>query len=147
MSVYLGLLSVAWSQHSSEDLLVLLKNAPHMETWYNVVGGGVEGKKGERVTKNIVSQTLETVGKKFRKPKRPSASPHSEDSGGEVFVAPKKTLLDQFLSPPPVEASEGDRKQGKGVRPDPGEFFLVGGSSEDEGEERGRGEGRAWGER
>lgn len=129
VSVYLGLLTTAWSQHSIKDLLVLLKNGPSMDIWYSVVGGGVVGKKADKaLSKNF----LDTVSKKFRKPKRPSPSPSDKDG---VFVAPKKSLLDQFLSLPKEEVVEKERRR---VRADSGGFLMVEGegeeSSEDEGE-------------
>jgi hypothetical protein len=148
VSVYLGLLSTAWSQHSSKDLLVLLKNGPSMDIWYNTVGGGVVGKKADKVlSKNFVSQTLDNVSRKFRKAKRPSPSPNETDEGPSgVFIAPKKTLLDQFLSSPEVGEERGRVRLKRG--PVTGGFLMVDqeeekeeSTSEDDGEQgEGRGE-------
>ena len=99
------------------------------------------GKKADKVlSKNFVSQTLDNVSKKFRKTKRPSPSPNEGEDPLGVFVAPKKTMLDQFLSLP---EEEGRRREREGVpRMDMGGFLMVGReedeeSSEDEGEEEG----------
>ena len=47
ITVYMGLLSVAWSWHSISDLLLLIQNAPSQEMWYSAFGGGVDVKKGD----------------------------------------------------------------------------------------------------
>lgn len=148
VAVYLGLLATAWSQHSIRDLLLLLQNAPSMDMWYATVGGGVVGRKAERVlSKNVVSQTLESVSKRFRKGKRQaSSSPRGGGGGNEeggaseeagsgsgaqsqgVFVAPKRTLLQQFLSPP-EEGGRGkkrmEREQRKKVRAEMSGYLVL----------------------
>ncbi len=153
VSVYLGLLATAWSQHSIEDLLILLKNGPSMDIWYSTVGGGVNGKRSERIlAKSFVSQTIETMARKFRRGKHSSSS--SEDGGGGggggggavmgVFIAPKRSLLAHFLSMPAEEVRE------KTVRPSEAGFLVVDkehqsdkiDDSEEEGKEGGEGEGR-----
>ena len=134
MCVYIGLLATAWSQHSIEDLLVLLRNAPTVESWYSVVGGGVDGKRTERVAKNLFVQTFESVSKKLHLPKKTSLSSHEEEevvSG--VFVAPQRTLLDLFLTPPALD------EQGKVGEEEmkvelPG-FYVVGNGGEIEEED------------
>lgn len=62
ITVYLGLLSVAWSQHSVADILVLLKNAPSQAIWYSAFGGGVDVQKdeerGRKGPRNIFMQKV-----------------------------------------------------------------------------------------
>ena len=130
VTVYLGLLATAWSQHSVEDLLVLLKNLPSMDIWYSTVGGGVEGRSSSRrEVKSFVTQTIENVSKRFgwHKP----TSPKEEEDVQGVFIAPRRTLLDHFLS---VPIDEEERK--KEVKSEPG-FFMVGREEKDESEDEG----------
>ncbi len=157
--VYIGLVATAWSRHSIEDLLILLKNAPSMNGWYSMMGGGVDGRKSERIlSRSFVSQTIESVSKKFRRPRRNnlSSSQHNEEEevSPGVFIAPKRTLLDHFLSLP-VEEEEGEG-EGSRRRISAGGYLLVGGKEErevsieneegDEGEGGGGGVGGVWDE-
>ena len=150
VSVYLGLLSTAWSQHSVEDLYILLKNNPSMDSWYEILGGGVDGKRSERIlSKNFVTQTIESVSKRFGL-KRPNPTLQEEEELG-VFIAPKRTLLDCFFSMPSSEGKEPVRKNELS-----GSFLLVRkeerkedteeeGRGGEGGEGTGRGrEGRGW---
>ena len=135
VTVYMGLFATAWSQHSINDLLALLKNAPTMESWYDIVGGGTYTKKAERVVKNLFKQTMESVSKRLhRQTARDSSSAMQEEEMTGVFVAPRRTLLDLFLSPPgeDQEEKEVSRMETTG-------YYVVGGtevakSSDDEEE-------------
>ena len=123
VSVYVGLFATAWSQHSIEDLYALLKNAPSMEAWYDVVGGGIYGKKTERVAKNLFLQTMESMSKKLHLQAKESSQPQDEDVLSGIFVAPRRTLLDLFLSPPTDVFGEKEvsRMESTG-------YFVVGGT-------------------
>lgn len=134
--VYLGLFAAAWSQHSIDDLLVLMKNGPSMEMWYSCVGGGVDGKRCDRTfSRGFVSQTIESVSKKFRKTKPASSPSSSQEEEGPlgVFVAPKRTLLDHYLSVPVVEG-EGEGRGRRRARGEPGSFLIVDSMEDDERE-------------
>ena len=116
IAVYVGLLSVAWSQHSIADLLLLLKNCPSQQFWYLAFGGGVDMKrpdapaasgttteKGRRsagggggAEKSMFMKKVDTMKKGIKMLKRASVQPE-ETVGHGVFVAPRKTLLELFL--------------------------------------------------
>ena len=101
IAVYLGLLSIAWSWHSVGDLLLLLKNGPSQEFWYQAFGGGLDMKRSEEKgrrgggggERGTFMKKVDTMKKMLRK----SVPHHGEVTGMGLFVAPKKTLLDLFL--------------------------------------------------
>jgi len=140
VTVYVGLFATAWSQHSVSDLLALLKNAPTMDFWYDIVGGGIYTKKAERVAKNLFMQTMESMSKRLHRQTKesPSTAPSSqEDDVAGMFVAPRRTLLDLFLSPPGEDLEEKKVSQMESTG-----YYVVGGtdvvkSSDDEEEEYG----------
>ena len=155
VSVYLGLFATAWSRHAVKDLLVLLKNGPAMEMWYSCVGGGVDAKlrgTDRTLSRNFVSQTLENMSRRFRRggssgtAKQTSTSPGPTSPTLEevgVFVAPKRTLLDHFLSPRLGEEQRtrtGVRE--KVTRGESGGFLMV--EEEEEEETTTDEEGKGW---
>ena len=83
--LYTGLLAVAWSKHSTYDLLVLLANIPTQNTWSDLFGGGItEQKKSASVIHNYVKKVLRSEKK--------------ETGGHGLYVAPKKSLLKHCLT-------------------------------------------------
>ena len=110
IATYLGLLSVAWSEHSISDLLLLLKNTPSLEFWYQAFGGGVDMKRGESVERgrrgggggggggerSAFMKKVDNM-KRGIKMLRRAESQTGESAGHGLFVAPKKTLLELFL--------------------------------------------------
>ena len=101
IAVYVGLLSIAWSWHSIGDLLLLLKNGPSQEFWYQAFGGGLDMKRSEEKgrkgggggERNTFMRKVDTMKKLLKK----SVPHHGEATAMGLFVAPKKTLLDLFL--------------------------------------------------
>lgn len=102
-AVYIGLLSIAWSWHSISDLLLLLKNSPNQQFWYQAFGGGLEmkksedrGRRGGGGEKSIFMKKVDTMMRGI-KMLRKSTVPQGEAAGLGLFVAPHKTLLNLFL--------------------------------------------------
>ena len=101
IAVYLGLLAAAWSWHSPSDLLTLLKNAPTHETWYSAFGGGMDVKKADEKGKRSKSFLMQTVSAMTRRIKMMRKGGETQEEGWTrvgLFIAPKKTLLDHYLS-------------------------------------------------
>ena len=102
IAVYIGLLSIAWSWHSTSDLLLLLKNGPSEQFWYQAFGGGLDMKKNEEKgrrgggEKSAFMRKVDTM-KKGIKMLRKTASQQGETAAFGLFVAPQKTLLNLFL--------------------------------------------------
>ena len=93
--VYIGLLSVAWSLHSTYDLLILADNAPSQENWVALFGGGVMTKLPDASQKKTASfiQRVSSVKKLLRQ-----TSPKSCSGSVGIFVAPKQSLLFHCLT-------------------------------------------------
>ncbi len=138
VSVYVGLFATAWSQHAVDDLNALLKNAPTMESWYDIVGGGTYTKKAERVAKNFFKQTMESMSRRLHFQTRESSPSKEEEEMTGVFVAPRRTLLDLFLTPPGEEFEEREVSRTESTG-----FLVVGGSKVMKSEDNSDGE---WGE-
>ena len=103
VSVYLGLLSVAWSWHSISDLKVLLVNAPSsQQTWYSTFGGGVEVKKTDEKTrqKTFLMQKVDDMTRKFKLIRRSSIDLQGSSVVPGLFISPRRTLLEHYLSQP-----------------------------------------------
>ena len=99
-AVYIGLLSIAWSWHSISDLLLLLKNSPNQQFWYEAFGGGlVSEDKGRRGGGGEKSAFMKKVDAMMRgiKMLRKTTVQQGEAAGLGLFVAPHKTLLNLFL--------------------------------------------------
>ena len=113
VTVYLGLFSAAWSQHSITDLLLLLKNRPSGDMWYDAFGGGIDIKKDDKMqramSRSKLIQSVENMALKFKKLRRSSSveSPLIE-TAPKLFVPPRKTLLDCYLTVPNVESRSRD---------------------------------------
>ena len=97
--VYVGLLSVAWSWHAVQDLLILLANCPASELWYTSFGGGLEVKTKEKSSRR--KRVLQKMTKRFRMMRQQQSSSggstHETEGPLGVFVAPSRTLLNHFL--------------------------------------------------
>lgn len=101
IAVYLGLLAAAWSWHSPSDLLTLLKNAPTHETWYSAFGGGMDVKKGDekgKRSKGFLMQTVSAMTRRIKMIRKGGEAQEEGWSGAGLFIAPKRTLLDHYLS-------------------------------------------------
>ena len=92
--VYTGLLSVAWSNHSIYDLLVLVANVPTQAKWTELFGGGVftripDQKKNASFVRKVTS--MKTL-------LRQSGKGGGAHEALGLFVAPKKSLLFHCLT-------------------------------------------------
>ncbi len=144
VTVYLGLFSVAWSQHSITDLLLLLRNRPSGDMWYDAFGGGIDIKKDEKSqrvqSRRKLIQSVENMALKFKKLRWSSSldSQSMEETAPKLFVPPQKTLLDCYLTVP--KATNRSRDNSLALE----EGYFVCGADEDEDTETEDLEGCQW---
>ncbi|XP_019849574.1 PREDICTED: dmX-like protein 2 isoform X3 [Amphimedon queenslandica] len=98
--VYTGLLSVAWSNHSIYDILVLAANVPTQAKWAELFGGGVLTKiPDQKKTASFVRKVAS-----MKNLLRQAGRGGGHEAIG-LFVAPKKSLLFHCLTKPDVPTS------------------------------------------
>ena len=122
---------MAWSQHSVTDLLLLLRNRPSGEIWYDAFGGGIDIKKDEKLqraqSRRRLIQSVENMALKFKKLRRSSSVDFSSlEIAPKLFVPPRKTLLDCYLTVTKVESRSRDNSLALD------EGYFVCGAEEDE---------------
>ena len=92
--VYIGLLSVAWSNHSIYDLLVLVANAPTQARWAGLFGGGVTTKLLDQKKSASFVRKVTSVKNLLRQA--------GKGGGGSgmigLFAAPQQSLLYHCLT-------------------------------------------------
>ena len=83
LTVYLGLLAHAWSEHHITRLLYLTANCPSKEIWLRVFGGALP---------------LSRLSRKRTGSKGRAKSQENVDKDPAVFIPPRQTLVDAFTS-------------------------------------------------
>lgn len=143
VSVYLGLFSVAWSRHSIEDILLLLRNFPSGDMWNSTFGGGLIMKKTEddksRRSRSIM-QRVEAMTKRFMLIRKTSHDTEGEATTPGLFVAPSKSLLYHYLSVPTEEDDPKNNRYSRVAVEDAKEFCVV----DDDGEDTEKEDGDEW---